>query len=140
MLSPSVIEVSDGRLFTKEFAYSCRPACVPKTAAALVDETGVWSILQPAARTPRHPRAASRISVDLITVIMAFELESKVEAKDERLHHRVVEAIAARAAGQDQVRARADVLDVHVLHELVERGIRPQVLTGHVDRGLGRAD
>src|SRR5215831_13963183 len=121
MLSPSVTEVSAGRLFTKEFAYNCRPACVPKTAAALVEETGVWSILQPAARTPtmpRHPAAASRITVDVVTVIMAIELEAHGEAEDERLHHRVVEAIAARPAGQDHVRPRADILRVHVLHVL----------------------
>src|SRR5215510_4657059 len=140
MLSPFVMAVSPGRLFTKEFAYSCRPASVPKTAAALVDETGVWSRSQPAARTPRHPTAASRIKVDPYSVITAFELEVQVEAKDERLHHRVVEAIAARAAGQDQVRPGADVLHVHVLHVLVERGMRPQVLPGHVDGGLLRAE
>src|SRR5262245_1013095 len=115
MLSPFVMEVRPGRLFVKEFAYSCRPASEPKTAVALVDETGVSSKSQPAARTPRHPMAAVRIRVDLSSVIMAFELEGNVEAHDERLHHRVVEAIAARAAGQDQVRARADVLHVHVL-------------------------
>jgi hypothetical protein len=73
MLSPLVIEVSPGRLFTKEFAYNCRPAGVPKTAAALVDETGVWSISQPAKNGEtrqgiRQPqRAASGVGkVDLI--------------------------------------------------------------------------
>src|SRR5262245_5625143 len=114
MLSPFVIEVSPGRLFTKEFAYNCRPAWVSKTAAALVDETGAWSRSQPAARMPTHPPAASRIRVDLIGVITAYELEAHVEAKDECPHHRVVEAVAARAAGQDQIRAGADVLHVHV--------------------------
>src|SRR5262245_35683094 len=103
MLSPFVMEVSPGRLFVKEFAYNCRPASVPKTAVALVDETGVWSMSQPAARTPRQPMAAARIRVDLSSVIMAFELEAQVEAKDECLHDRVVEACAVRAVGQDQV-------------------------------------